>query len=270
VLELGLFWLVCWVVKNAAEDVWSMAKGQSNPRMDRRRARQKARAGNPIWSQVTGWAGDVVADAREEAGHKRQVKKERRREAEAAQRERERSSQDKQEPLVVEAEIVDDVQGSTSPEPGTAEQRAHEDMNANECTYDWCPVHHPETTGYRRPTHRAENETNPRTTPTEGDNMSDIATEVTGLDQAIAYAEGVERMASGHGATGNEGYIGHLTESKVAGEGLQSAHDMQEAFDNARAAAEHHKDELYKQKAIQEQYDATPDAGDKEFLTAGR
>jgi hypothetical protein len=270
VLELGLFWLVCWVVKNAAEDVWSMAKGQSNPRMDRRRARQKARAGNPIWSQLTGWAGDVVADAREEAGHKRQVKKERRREAEAAQRERERSSQDKQEPLVVEAEIVDDVQGSTSPEPGTAEQRAHEDMNANECTYDWCPVHHP------RPPDTGAPHTGPRTRRTREPPLPKETTCPTsplrsqGLDQAIAYAEGVERMASGHGATGNEGYIGHLTASKVTGQALQSAHDMQEAFGNARAAAENHKNQLLAQKAVQEAFDANPDAGDKEFQTAGR
>jgi hypothetical protein len=263
VLELGLFWLFCWVVKNAAEDVWSMSKGQSNPRMDRRRARQKARAGNPIWQQLTGWAGDITADAREEAAHRRQVKKEKRRDAEAAERAAEQRRRDEQE-QIVDAEIIDDEQpGPTSPTP---EEKAHEDMNADECSYDWCPVHHPQEQA--QPERTPDNQPDPSTTSTEGDTMSDISTEIQGLDQAIAYAEGVEGMAANHAAAGNEGYIGHLTASKVTGQALQSAHDMQEAFGNARAAAENHKNQLLAQKAVQEAFDANPDAGDKEFQTA--
>ena len=45
---------------------------------------------------------------------------------------------------------------------------------------------------------------------------------------------------------------------------------MQEAFNAAAAAAEHHANELVKQKAVQEQYDANPDAGDKGFQQEGR
>ena len=106
--------------------------------------------------------------------------------------------------------------------------------------------------------------------PQEENVSTDIHSEVIGLDQSIAYARSLAVFAGEHGQAGNEGYIGHLSSAKVEGVTLQSAHEMQEAFTNAAAAAEAHAAELEKQRAVQEAYDAAPDAGDKEFQTEGR
>ena len=94
--------------------------------------------------------------------------------------------------------------------------------------------------------------------------------EVTGLDPAISYAKALAMFAGEHGQAGNEGYIGFLQQSKVAGVALASAHQMQEAFANAQAAAAKHEQELAKQKSVQEAYNANPDAGDKQFQTNGQ
>jgi hypothetical protein len=110
-----------------------------------------------------------------------------------------------------------------------------------------------------------------RTTNQQEEPVStDVNSEVVGLDQSIAYAHSLATFAGEHGQAGNEGYIGHLTGQKVAGDALRTAAEMQEAFTNAQAAAEAHKAELEKQKAVQEQYDANPDAGDKDYQTEGR
>jgi hypothetical protein len=99
---------------------------------------------------------------------------------------------------------------------------------------------------------------------------TDVNSEVVGLDQSIAYARSLATFAGEHGPAGNEGYIGHLTGAKVAGDGLSTAAEMQEAFATAQAAAEAHATELEKQKQVQEAYDAAPDAGDKDFQMEGR
>ena len=108
------------------------------------------------------------------------------------------------------------------------------------------------------------------TTAAVGTAGSDLNSEVIGLDQSIAYASSLATLAGEHGMAGNEGYIGHLTGQKVAGDALRTASEMQEAFSNAAAAAEAHAAELTKQKQVQEAYDANPDAGDKQFQTEGR
>jgi hypothetical protein len=258
--EFGVVMLIMWAVKVMAEDGWATVKGQSNPRMDRRRARQKSRAGNPIWNQFVGWLGDVAQDAREEQTRARQEKRERQAE--------ERRKRELAEHETVDAEYTidpDPESGSTSPEPDPADPqetptpRSHDQLTEDECTYDTCPVH---GKGRKDPEPQAD----PSTTPNEGDDMS----EITGLDQSIAYANAVKKMAAKHGTAGNEGYIGHLTERNVTGEALQSAYDMQAAMSGAMAAAEHHEQELTKQKAVQEQYDNNADAGDKQFQTEGR
>ncbi len=271
-MDLISFMLVVWVIKVIAEDGWATAKGQSNPRIERRKARQKSRANNPIWQQFVGYLGDLAEDARQEQDRKR---KERR-----AREERERKNAEAVEAEVVEddiqdAEVVDP--GSTSPESGgynpdpddpsvvdvkttlsqeDYQKEEHAKLSDEECAWPRCPVHNQP----KQNTGDAPNQSN------EGDDMN----ETQGLDQAIAYAEAVAKMAEKHGTAGNEGYIGHLTERSVSGEALASAYEMQAAMSAAMAAAEHHKSELEKQKAVQEAYDANPDAGDQEFQTAGR
>lgn len=256
---------VLWCIKVLAEDGYATVTGQSNPRLDRRRARQKSRANNPIWTQFVGWLGDVAEDARTEQARARQEKRER--EAEA------RRKRDLEEHPTVDAEYTIDPDPQPQPAPAADQEeprrpRSHAELTADECDYDICPIHgkgrqqqpEPEQTRPNQNTGDAPNQN------TEGDDMS----EIQGLDQAIAYAAAVAAMASKHATAGNEGYIGHLTERNVSGEALQSAHDMQAAMSGAMAAAEHHKSELEKQKAVQEAYDQNPDAGDQEFQTAGR
>jgi hypothetical protein len=93
--------------------------------------------------------------------------------------------------------------------------------------------------------------------------------EVLGLDQSIAYAQHLAAEAGLHGPDGNEGYLTRLTAAHVVGAGLATGHDMQQAFAAAASAATGHAAELGKQKAVQEQYDANPDAGDKAYQTGG-
>lgn len=110
----------------------------------------------------------------------------------------------------------------------------------------------------------------PTKTQQEDTVSTDVTSEVTGLDQSINYARSLAAFAGEHEASGNEGYIGHLTQRKVIGQALQSAYDMQAAFENARVAAEAHATELEKQRTVQEAYDQAPDAGDKSYMTEGR
>lgn len=261
---------VLWCIKVFAEDGWSTVKGQSNPRMDRRKARQKSRAGNPIWTQFVGWLGDVAQDAREEQDRARKEKRERQAEA--------RRKRELEEHETVDAEVIDrqdnpvpddEVLDYDTPKPRKSmwDHDDLEDDDVDDCHIPGCPIHHPATTPDPQPAEPKTNSTpDPSTTPNEGDDMS----EINGLDQSIAYAAAVKSMAAKHGTAGNEGYIGHLTERNVTGEALQSAHDMQAAMSGAMAAAAHHESELLKQKAVQEQYDANADAGDKQFQTEGR
>jgi hypothetical protein len=107
-------------------------------------------------------------------------------------------------------------------------------------------------------------------TPNKEKIMPTVNGEVTGLDPAISYAKALAHFAGEHGQAGNEGYIGFLANSKVSGDGLQSAHDMQEAFANAQAVAERHAAKLTEQKSVQEAYNANPDAGDKAFQQNGQ
>lgn len=275
---------VLWCLKVFAEDSWSTVTGRSNPRLDRRRARQKSRAKNPIWNQLVGYLGDLAEDARNEQARARQEKRERQAE--------ERRRRDLASHPTVDAEVVradwlrpftgrSDIPGEATdpavlnvdqstagpPEETKPDPRRHRDMTPDECPYEWCPIHGKEPQG------RPQNDPSPSgpgNTNQQGEStMSDVI-EVQGLDQAIAYAEQIAAAAEQHGTTGNEGYIGSLEAAKVAGDGLQSAYEMQAAFDAAQAAAEAHLRELEKQKAVQEAYDANPDAGDKEFQQAGR
>lgn len=110
----------------------------------------------------------------------------------------------------------------------------------------------------------------PNTTTQEETVSTDVNAEVVGLDQSIAYARQLAAFAGEHGMAGNEGYVGHLTDSQVSGEALASAGEMQEAFANAQAAAERHAELLEAQRAVQEAYDNNADAGDKAFMQDGR
>ena len=258
-MDLLSFMIVVWFIKVLAEDTFTTVKGRSNPRIDRRRARQKSRANNPVWNQFVGYLGDVAEDARDEQARRRADKRERQPRARA-------------DAEVLEAQIVDDVQDAEIVEddpPAT-----HADVDAADCDLDICPVHGKG----RKPepdSNTPANNPNPSTGTTEPEEktMTDTTTgEIYGLDACIAYCEALSTSFENHTAAGASGeqYTGMLTDSKVTGEALASAHTMQEAVAMAVSAIEAHKSEMEAQKAVQEAYDANSDAGDKEFQQAGR
>jgi hypothetical protein len=101
-------------------------------------------------------------------------------------------------------------------------------------------------------------------------NIAETRAEVVGLDQSINYADALRQTGVDHGSAGNEGYIGQLVRGGNSGAVIQTAREMQAAFDAAAAAAAAHLAELKKQKSIQEGYAANPDAGSKDYQLAGR
>ena len=335
-IDVGLFMLVIWIIKNAAEDTLTTVRGQSNPRIERRRQRQKSRANNPIWTQLVGWAGDIAEDARQDAAQSRRRKREnRQRELELAeQREQELAEAEQRDRELAEAApaaVIDDRghpgynqdpadpsvvdMGTPSPrepvdialvsfwdlgprdctvcgEPGAMVQRPDGRTFTHDRTGDRCPAMEPNLDDLKEEEQEQQPERigSPSTSP-DGDPLPDnvipfarpeklnpkeyrmstqVNGEVTGLDPAISYAKSLAMFAGEHGQAGNEGYIGFLQQSKVEGTALASAHEMQEAFANAQAAAEKHEQELAKQKSVQEAYNANPDAGDKQFQSNGQ
>jgi hypothetical protein len=93
-----------------------------------------------------------------------------------------------------------------------------------------------------------------------------VMSEVTGLQSAIAYAAGVAAAHEQHSLAGGEAYVGSLAGFEVAGVGLSSAHEAQEASEIAAGAWKRHAAELVKQLAVKEAYDSVPDAGNKVFV----
>jgi hypothetical protein len=247
------FMLVVWVLKILAEDAYHGVKGTPNPRAAARARRQRTRKNSRTWGAVTGYWGDLVEDAGEAATeHRRRRAAERRKKKEAVREEQPSPQTDD----IVDAEIVEDEPESTSP---PADQEPEIDLPLDEDPAEpQVEEPAPKSNVYQFPTRFFPEET-----------MS-ANTEVTGLDQSIAYARSIAGEAGLHGTTGNEGYIGHLTQRKVQGQALQSAYDMQAAFAAAAEAAERHAKQLERQKAIQEGYDQNADAGDKQFMQEGR
>lgn len=269
-MELISFMIVVWFVKTLAEDGWSTVKGTSNPRLDRRKARQKSRASNRVWGAFMDYLGDVADEAREEAKERRRKK----RLANAQTIDAEAVLSDPTSPGPAgrtypagynpdpsDPGVVD--MATPPPIPPREETRRHDELTVQECTFDICPIH---GKGRKTEPSKSVNPNPPSQENTEGAVMS----EVQGLDQAIAYARSVAGVANQHSTTGAEQYVGHLTQRNVTGAALQSAYDMQAAFSTAAVMAEKHADELEKQKAVQEAYDSNPDAGDQTFQTAGR
>jgi hypothetical protein len=262
-------WLILWVIKNAVMDVSCAITGKPNPRYELKKAKAKA-AGQPAPAQhsfgTRDWLADLVNDglqAQTEARRRRADKK--------------RKAREKAEREAEEAEQAQAEQGQGGEQPGPSEQEpaAQPDPQTSEPGAGGAPD--PEQPQPPRPTPQPAEGPDAQVIPFRKPNQqeeppvtTEINSEVQGLDQSIAYAESLAAFAGEHGQAGNEGYIAHLTGAKVEGDGLSTAAEMQEAFTNAQAAAEAHKVELERQKAVQEAYDNNPDAGDKDFQQSGR
>ena len=252
-LDLGALWLVVWLIKNATMDVACAVKGQANPRYELKKAQARA-AGKPDPAQPRygskDWFADLVSD-----GLQAQTEARRRRAAEKRQA-REEAEAAKSKAIVTTPAPVE--QPAPTPTSDPADGGAAGPEQTPTTPQPPAAPEVPTAQIIQFPTSKE----NGMTTAVNG--------EVIGLDQSIAYAKSLGKFAGDHAAAGNEGYIGHLAASKVQGAGLQTAHDMQEAFAIAAGAAEKHAAELEKQKSVQEAYATTPDAGDKAFQTEGR
>lgn len=286
-MEIFAVLLVAYMVKIVAEDTWHGVKGTPNPRHAARVRRQRARKNSRTWGAISNYWADLVEDATEAAT-------ERRRRKAAARRQDKREEKPDEE--IQDAEWWED---GDWPDPWEKSEPVAEAQEPAGLSDHWWSCHfcsaagagyateddaaddhalhmkrkHPMQTDSEATSPAAGPDTNvypfPNRTEKEN-NMSDTHAEVYGMDQAINYARTLAGSAAEHGTAGNEGYISQLEQNKVGGETLQSAHDMQEAFANAAAAAERHAELLEEGKAVQEAYDSAPDAGDKEFVTGGR
>lgn len=267
------FLLVVWVLKNAAMDVIHAANGTSNPRYEAKKA-AAIRAGRRVPTQSGYLTRDYFRDFWSDLlWEKTEL---RRRRAVGAQPGRAPVPQRTVPPINLDERPKPAAGPTSTPAPAAAP--APTPVVAPDAVVE--PVSQPAATAGPEPEFEpAAVEPSATVLPfrpyvikNEEPSMSTttVSSEVYGLTQSLAYANSISRAAADHTAAGNEAYIGHLVSSKVSGICLSSAHDMQEAAGNLEALAARHANELARQIAIQEQYDANPDAGDKSFQTEGR
>lgn len=272
IFDLGALWLIVWLIKNTVMDVSYAISGKPNPRYELKKARARA-AGQPLPTQARygtrDWFADLFSD-----GLRAQTEWRRRKAAEQAARREPDQVPDQAPDAALTGELAE-----TDPAPAVVTRPEHVPTPTQPPEPD--PTQEPAPDQEPPPAFEpprlivlkggAAKPHQPTTTVEEkGEPMATVEQVVNGLDQSINYANQLAAVATEHGPAGNEGYINHLVSSQVGGAAVQTAHDMQEAFANAAAAAEAHANELAKQKAIQEGYDANPDAGDKQFMTQGR
>lgn len=262
-IDLAALWLIMWLLKNAAMDVSYAVKGGTNPRYELKKAKARAAGQNPPSQPRYGtrdWFNDLLADGLEaQTEHRRRKADAKRKAREQAELEAEEAEQDQAgEPGQQQPDPAAQPDPQTS-EPGAGGAPDPEQQQPPRPTPPPAEGPDAQVIPFRKPNQQEEPPVS-----------TDINSEVQGLDQSIAYAHSLATFAGEHGPAGNEGYISHLTGQKVEGDALSTAAEMQEAFANAQTAAEAHATELEKQKAVQEAYDANPDAGDKDFQQEGR
>lgn len=89
--------------------------------------------------------------------------------------------------------------------------------------------------------------------------------ETAGLGSAIRFADGMANSMR-DAAARTETSVASLTGSEVGPGPTAALQHAMEAAQNAAAAFDHAQAELEKQLSVKEAYDATPDAGNKQFL----
>ncbi|RKR98976.1 hypothetical protein DFP74_6697 [Nocardiopsis sp. Huas11] len=105
----------------------------------------------------------------------------------------------------------------------------------------------------------------------EDTQMSNETTEAIGLDGAKAFAKGVLETSVANINT-TEAVVQAMENGRVGAAVVGYAQQLMDAMDQVKAAAEVLDAELQKMVSVQEQYDANPDAGDKDYVStnAGR
>lgn len=90
--------------------------------------------------------------------------------------------------------------------------------------------------------------------------------ETVSLTSAMSYAESMAAAAEA-GVASVEQSMAHLTTGEVTGEALTHLATAQEALSSAASAFTAAHQELLSHQSVQDAYNATPDAGNKAFVT---
>ncbi|WP_026117162.1 hypothetical protein [Nocardiopsis valliformis] len=105
----------------------------------------------------------------------------------------------------------------------------------------------------------------PNFTNEESNDMSDNTTEAIGLDGAIAFAQGVVATSNANVST-TETVVAAMENGRVGASVVGRTQQLMEAMDAVKTTAEALQADLERMKGVQEQYDANPDAGDKDYV----
>jgi hypothetical protein len=251
--------LVMWCLKVLAEDGFAQLKGETNPRIERRRQRQRSRANNRIWTQFVGWLGDVAEDGRQEQGRRRQAKRERQ------QRQREQAAA---EPEVIEPPVRPDRTPVPDAPAETIDIPLDDPQIPDPEKTDSPPDPEPEPEPI--PAEPADDERPLATVipmfPTKEDlNMSTPSGEAPGLVHAIGFAEAMKTTYKNFSATGDT-FEASLAQGDVSGEAAAAAARAREFERMAAEAWGQCATALKKQLSGKEFYNANPGAGTREFL----
>ncbi len=224
-------WIIV-AVANGVGDIATAITGNSNPRIERHRQRMKSRGQNPAWDQIkkelTGWLGDVVADARVEANRRREEKRERQAEA--------RRQRDRELHPTVDAEYtIDEEPGSTSPEPGQTDQEETKTLFP-ECEYG-AFVENDDCGRADCRFHGRQRETEPtndnRNTNNRNESEDPMAGYEGGLDRLIAY---LDDCSTKQMTFISEGVISGMTNAKYGAQSIAMVRRAQELAAQASAA----------------------------------
>lgn len=150
-------------------------------------------------------------------------------------------------------------------DPAIAQRRSPDGLRGQVADYvSDMHQNHPEVWGNQSGAQAAAPTAKPTATTQEGPAMT---TEVTGLATAIQYAEGVAAAHVAH-STDAETFASSLAGNGVGDDTVGLVAQAQEASAAAADAWQSVADTLHGHTGVKEAYDATPDAGDKEFVTA--
>jgi len=160
---------------------------------------------------------------------------------------------------------------TVTPEPEEPQDsEAEEDISDAEIVYpelEATPASGPDTTTTTAP------QPNFTTTNNNDEESSDMSntTEAIGLDGAMAFAAGVVNTCTANVST-TETVVAAMQNGRVGQAVIGRTQQLMEAMDAAKNIAEGLQADLERMKAVQEQYDANPDAGDKDYVAtnAGR
>lgn len=154
------------------------------------------------------------------------------------------------------------------PAPAPADEEDIPDAQIVPPELEATPAAGPDTTTAPAP---APDLTTTNTSNKESSTMSNTTTEAIGLDGAIAFATGVVNTCTANVAT-TETVVAAMENGRVGQAVVGRTQQLMEAMDAAKNIAEALQADLERMKGVQEQYDANPDAGDKNYVAtnAGR